>query len=304
MRWTVRKGEGPTVGDVLRLARADALALGEGRVFVGRRRVKRADERVAAGDVVGVAAPRDAVVSRAGVTVLFETDDLVAVDKPAGVPTIADHGGAAHALVALAARALSVDAESLHPTSRLDRDVSGVVVLARAPAAARRLSEARARGAYVRRYVAIAARAPSPLQGTWEAPIGRAPDPRKRAVGGRDPAPAVTHYATCGRTERGEALLAVAPVTGRTHQIRVHASNAGAPLLGDRAYGGPSRITLPGGRVIEPRRIALHAALVSVPDSAGTTRTAASPVPDEMRALWTDLGGDAADWERALSCAV
>jgi RluA family pseudouridine synthase len=289
------------VADVLKLVRADALAIGEGRVFVGRRRVKRADERVAPGDIVGVAAPTAAPPS---VTVLFETDDLVAVDKPAGVPTIADHGGAAHALVALAARALSVDPETLHPTSRLDRDVSGVVVLARAPAAARRLADARAHGAYARRYVAIAARAPSPAQGTWEAPIGRAADPRRRSVGGRAPAPAVTRYATCGRTERGETLLAVAPVTGRTHQIRVHASNAGCPLLGDRAYGGPSRVTLSTGRVLEPRRIALHAALVTVPDSAGTPRTAAAPVPRELRTLWTDLGGDAADWDKALSCEV
>ncbi|MGH7434457.1 MAG: RluA family pseudouridine synthase, partial [Polyangiaceae bacterium] len=93
-------------------------------------------------------------------------------------------------------------------------------------------------------------------------------------------------------------------VTGRTHQIRVHAANAGSPLIGDRAYGGPSRVTLAGGRVLEPRRIALHAARVTVPDSSGAARTATAPVPDDLRALWTDLGGAPGDWQEALTCAV
>ena len=116
---------------LLLLAGADALAVGDGRVFVGRKRVKRGDERVGAGDVVDVADPRAGEETE--VRVLLRADDLVAVDKPAGVPTIADHAGAAHALVALTARALGVDAATLHPTSRLDRDVSGVVVFALDP---------------------------------------------------------------------------------------------------------------------------------------------------------------------------
>jgi 23S rRNA pseudouridine1911/1915/1917 synthase len=302
MRWTVRAGDGPTVGDVLRRAGADGLAVGQGRVFVGRRRVRRGDEHVGAGDVIDVADARAS--AGADVRILLQTEDLVAVDKPAGVPTIADHGGAAHALVALTARALGVDASALHPTSRLDRDVSGVVVIARSAAAATRLAEARTRGAYSRRYVAIAARAPDPSAGSWEAAIGRAADPRRRAVGGRDPVPAVTRYAVCARAHREEALLSVSPVTGRTHQIRVHASHAGAPLVGDRVYGGPARVTLPTGRVLEPRRVALHAAVVVVPGADGASLTASSPVPDALRDLWTAMGGNPADWEAAISCAV
>ena len=177
--------------------------------------------------------------------VILREDDLVAVDKPAGMPTIADHGGAAHALVAATARALGIDPARLHPTSRLDRGVSGVVVFALTKAAAERLARARGEGAYERRYVAIAASAPAPASGTWDAPIGRARDPRLRTVRGRDPIAAATRYGVCAHAPGGAAMLAVAPVTGRTHQIRVHASHAGAPLLGDRDYGGPARVTLP-----------------------------------------------------------
>ncbi len=292
------------MADVLRRAGADSLAVGDGRVFVGRRRVKRDDEHVGAGDVVDVADPRAGVGDPSAVRVLLHSDDLVAVDKPAGIPTIADHGGAAHALVALTARALGVDAAALHPTSRLDRDVSGVVVFALGRAAASRLADARARGDYARRYVAVASRAPDPDAGTWSAAIGRAADPRRRAVGGRDAVDAVTRYATTARAARGEALLALAPVTGRTHQIRVHASHAGAALVGDRTYGGPARVTLDGGRVIEPRRVALHAAAVTVPGAGGRPLTVRAEVPDDLRALWSALGGAAGDWEVAVACAV
>ena len=88
-------------------------------------------------------------------------------------------------------------------------------------------------------------------------------------MNGRDPVDAATRYRVCALAPGGAALLAVSPVTGRTHQIRVHASHAGAPLVGDRDYGGPSRVTLSTGRVLEPRRVALHAARVVVPAASG-----------------------------------
>ena len=140
-------------------------------------------------------------------------------------------------------------------------------------------------------------------------PSGGAPDPRRRPPSGRDPSPAVTRYVTCGRH-----LIAARPssrsppVTGRTHQIRVHAANAGAALLGDRAPTAVPRASPwpEAASSSRQRRIALrHAARVTVPDSSGAARTASAPVPGTTCArLWTDIGGAPGDWQEALTCAV
>jgi len=297
----VPAGGGGTLAEVFARAGLDPAsttqAVADGRVFVGRRRARRGDDPVADGEVVEVAAAREA--PRA-VRVLMHEHDLVAVDKPAGMPTIADHAGASHALVHVAAKTLGIDPARLHPTSRLDRDVSGVVVFAFTAEATERLTRARAKGTYERRYVALATRSPEPPVGTWQAPIGRARDPRLRRVDGRDAIAAVTRYAVRATVPGGVALMGVAPVTGRTHQIRVHASHARAPLLGDRDYGGLTRLSLPGGRVLALRRIALHAARVSVPRPGGASLVIESTVPDDLRDLWAALGGAPAAWQDAV----
>lgn len=301
MRWIVRPEDGLTLRSVLVRSGADPDAVRNGRVFVGRRRARRADEPVRIGDIVSIA-PEPTVPAQP--RVLARTNDLIAVDKPAGVPTIGDHSGSSHALVDLVAKAVGLAAARLHPTSRLDRDVSGVVVFATSKDAARRLALARTQGMYVRRYVAIAERAPRPESGLWQAAIGRSRDPRLRSVNGRDAVAAATRYAVCGLAPRGAAMLAVAPVTGRTHQIRVHAAHAGAPLVGDRAYGGRARVALANGCVIEPRRIALHAARVVVPDALGAALVAVAPVPKQLADLWSALGGDSSAWELSTSCVL
>jgi 23S rRNA pseudouridine1911/1915/1917 synthase len=302
VRWIVGPDDGRTVRDVLARAHGDADAVREGRVFVGSRRVLSDGERLRDGDVIEIAAPQVARVEP--VRILAQTRDLVAVDKPAGVPTIADHAGAAHALIALVAQQLGVASAELHPTSRLDRDVSGVVMFARTKTAARRLARARTEAAYQRRYVAISAAAPGAEAGTWTAPIGRAKDPRLRAIAGRDAVDAKTHYAIIARTSSAAVLLAFAPVTGRTHQIRVHSAHAGAPLLGDLAYGGKGRVTLDSGRVFDLRRIALHAARIEVPDDRGVPLRVAAPIPADLADTWSVLGGQAAAWELATSCGL
>jgi 23S rRNA-/tRNA-specific pseudouridylate synthase len=302
MRWIVRPGDGRTVREVLSRAGADGDAVSDGRVFVGPRRVRRADEAVRAGDVVSVGVPL--ANGELAATLLRSAGDFVAADKPAGIPTIPDHAGSAHALLTTVARALGVEASRLHATSRLDRDVSGVVVFTLTRGAAERLTRARAEGAYERRYVAVVAKAPEAREGTWDVPVGRASDPRLRMARGRDPVDARTRYQVVALAPRGEAMLAVAPVTGRTHQIRVHSAHAGAPIIGDRAYGGPSRVTLPTGRVLEPGRIALHAARVVVPGEDGSPVLLTSPIPTDLQSLWSALGGEPAAWEVATSCAL
>jgi RluA family pseudouridine synthase len=295
-RWVVRRGDGTKLDEVLRKAGVVDDAVAEGRVFVGRRRALAADEAVEPGDELHIA-PKGDVVGLAGV--LFADDGLVAVDKPAEVTTIPGHDSASESLLAMVARSLRVHPMTLHPTSRLDRGVSGVVVFARTAEAAERLRVARTEGAYARRYVAIASKAPSPERGEWAFAIGRGNDPRLRTVDGRDAVPALSRYATVARGG-AFALLALDPVTGRTHQLRVHAAHAGAPLVGDRAYGGPTRATLGNGCVLSLARVALHAARVRVPRADGTIVEVCAPVPEAMKAWWRAAGGEEAAWDRAM----
>ena len=277
--WVVRPNDGATLLAVLERAGEDASAIEEGRIFVGKKRASR-DQPVKVGDAVRIG-PRSA---RARIEILFEREGVIACIKPAGLPTVPDHAGAAHSLVALVET--QTGRKNLRVTSRLDREVSGVVIFAIDEAAEARLREARGEGTYARRYLAIAAgRGEVGASGTWDAPIGRAKNPLLREVDGPDAKPSTTKWRVTAVTPDA-ILLAVDPETGRTHQIRVHSAHAGWPLLGDRDYG-PGKLVRSNGAVLAPSRIALHAARVSV---AGLT--AEAPIPEELRSLWAQLGGD------------
>jgi 23S rRNA pseudouridine1911/1915/1917 synthase len=304
VRWVVKDGEGASVGEIVARAGGDARAIEEGRVFVGKKRATRTDAPVSAGDEVLISSSRGDA-DRDAVRVLLDRDDVVAVEKVAGIPTIPDHAGAGHSLIAETARALGVAVTTLHATSRLDRDVSGVVVFARSKRARDRLTQARETHAYVRRYVALASATPrGDASGAWDDSIGRAKDARHRAIDGVDAAVARTRYAVIARAAVGTtALLALSPETGRTHQIRVHAAHAGAALLGDRTYGGPTRMTLPSGRVLALARIFLHCARVTIPVARGTA-TVDAPIPGELTETWRALSDDALAWERAVAAKV
>lgn len=285
--WVVRPQDGATLLQVLARAGEDASAIEDGRIFVGKKRAT-GDRPVKVGDAIRIG-PRAPAPAR--IDVLFERDGVIACIKPAGLPTVPDHAGASHSLVALVER--QTGTKALRVTSRLDREVSGVVMFAVDEAAEARLKRARDEGTYARRYVAIATGHAEPLaSGEWSAPIGRAKDPLLRAVDGLDPKPSRTRWRVAGRTADA-VLLAVDPETGRTHQIRVHAAHAGWPLLGDADYG-PGKLTLASGAVVAPSRIALHAARV---EALGLV--AEAPIPAELRALWQTLGGEASAWNDA-----
>ncbi|AKU95905.1 Ribosomal large subunit pseudouridine synthase D [Labilithrix luteola] len=298
-RWIVRPGDGVRVEDIVRRAGEDVCAIAEGRVFVGKKRVARADEPVKPGDEVRIGEADPGV---AGVSILFSRDGLLACVKPAGIPTVPDHAGASHSLVAVVARQAGLRPDALRITSRLDREVSGVVVFATDADAEARLKRAREEGKYARRYVAIASAEKLGERGTWDAPIGLGKDARHRAAFGPDAKPSRTVWAVAGRAGEAFALLAVSPVTGRTHQIRVHAAHAGAPLLGDRDYAGVTRTTLPNGRVVALPRIALHAARVVVPAANGEPLVALAPIPMELDRMWAELGGRREAWDTAIAC--
>jgi 23S rRNA pseudouridine1911/1915/1917 synthase len=262
-------------------------------VFLEGRRCKQASRPVRRGERVEVhleeggrapaaAAPLDR--SR----LLYADEHLAAVDKPAGVPaqpTLASDRG--H-LPELAARLLGGDVLPVH---RLDRETSGVVVLARTRAAAAALSAAFREGSPVKTYLALCARAPVPAEGRIDAPLG--PDPRRPGRRTVDPGgePAATAWRTLRRGPGGEALVEVRPETGRTHQIRVHLAHLGAPLLGDARYGGPRRVL-----EISIPRVMLHAARLEIRHPAtGSRLSIEAPLPADFRAALDALlpGGGA-----------
>jgi 23S rRNA pseudouridine1911/1915/1917 synthase len=274
-----------------------ASALADGRAFVDGKRGS-GDALLAAGAVVEVFAPRP----RASIEVLDEAEDVFAVHKPAALPTEPDRSGADCVLAQLANK-LRVEVAGLFALSRLDVGVSGVLLVTLGSRSRERMLAERAQGRLRRRYVALSSGVPEPSVGDWRDALGAAGSAR-RAVDGKAAQAAHSQYrvvATAQPVARGAAtaLLALSPVTGRTHQLRVHAAAHGAPILGDRKYAGPARMTAADGSVVAFSQILLHAAWVEWGAAEQVRRVTSEPVPALLEA-WTALGGDLAAMQRAL----
>lgn len=272
------------------LDRAQSVAaLIEGRVFVDRTRARAVETQVPARIEVLVHDAR-AEVTLPDPFVLLHRDAVLAVDKPAGIPTIPDLEGARGSLLDLAARAVHEDPDLLHPTSRLDRDVSGIVTFTLDGVARRRVMQARARGHYRRLYLAIGQGALTHDRSVWHWSVSKHPDPRRRVSEppASDTRPALSRAVVLRRHE-DFVLLALAPETGRTHQLRIHAARAGVPLLGDASYGGSRRLTTSTGAVRALDRIALHCAAVDL--QLGREKISLrSPVPRALAAMLAEVG--------------
>ena len=232
------------------------------------------------------------------IEIAYQDEELLIVLKPAGLPTTSPDGK--NCLVELV-QALDPQAPRLHATSRLDAEVTGLVTFARTTFAIEELLAARRAGRYERCYVALAPHAPTSASGAWTGTIAHdLRDKRLRTIAGTpgagtdDLRAAATDYATAATLPLAAALH-LRPRTGRTHQLRVHCAAAGLPLLGDTAYGGVARITAPNGRVVAARRVMLHCALLVLPSVVKRSRdriVVRAPIPADMSAVWTALGGD------------
>jgi 23S rRNA pseudouridine1911/1915/1917 synthase len=256
-------------------------AIDQGGVFLDGRRCKVSSKPIRAGYEVTVNLEEGGRAPLAGLALdrsrlLFADEQLVAVDKPPGVPAQPTLTSDRGTLPELAGALVGGEVTLVH---RLDLETSGVTVLARTPAAAAALAEAFRAGTPEKTYLALCARPPSPPAGRLEAPLGR--DPRRAGLRRVTPDgdAAATRYRTLGAGHA--ALVEAHPETGRTHQIRVHLAHLGAPLLGDPKYGGPRMV----GAVSVPR-VMLHAARLVLPHPlTGATLKFEAPVPADFLEL-------------------
>jgi 23S rRNA pseudouridine1911/1915/1917 synthase len=244
--------------------------------------------RVRTGDVVAVrlAAPEEAGLEPEPMelSIVHEDADVMVLDKPAHVfvhPTApGQHGTLAHGI---AHHWLQAGLQAkVRPVHRLDRDTSGLVLVAKTAFAHQHLDRQLRERTLRRTYLAFVRGAPEGEAGTVDAPIGRhRANPNLRMVR-PDGEPAVTHWRVVERYPAA-ALLQVELETGRTHQIRVHLAHLGHPVLGDRQYN-------PGDRA-PVRRQALHASHLSFTHPAtGERLELEAPLPSDLANLRDRLG--------------
>ncbi len=241
---------------------------------------------VATGDVLEFAivarVPLDAKPENIALAVVYEDDAVLVVDKPAGMVTHPAHGARDGTLVnALLAHVADLPGDPLRPglVHRLDRDTSGLLVVAKTQAALATLGKAMMRRAIDRTYLGLVAGIPAHPKGTIDGALGRDPHNRLKHAIRADGKPAVTHYEVRERM-RDAAECTFVLETGRTHQIRVHMMALGYPILNDPVYGKiDARVDLPGQ--------ALHAWRLGFkhPTTSEPLAFEAPPPPDYVAAV-------------------
>jgi 23S rRNA pseudouridine1911/1915/1917 synthase len=261
----------------------------EGRVTVGNR-PGRAGQRLERGDRVLVRMPpEEPETLRAEaipLAILYEDADLLVVDKPAGL-TVHPAAGVRRGTLAAALLAYRPELAAVGGPERpgivhrLDRDTSGLLVVAKNEAARAALARQWKERLVEKGYLALVHGRLEPSQGVIDAPIGRDPRHRQRMAvveGGREARTAyrVRRYLPARPARRDVySLVEVTPSTGRTHQIRVHFAALGHPLVGDRVYGRPSGVL--GRQFLHAHRLAFRHPV------DGRPLEFESPLPEDLR---------------------
>jgi 23S rRNA pseudouridine1911/1915/1917 synthase len=274
----------------------------EGQVRLDTAVVSKASQRVSAGQTVEVdfPPPLPARIESQDlpILVLHQDEDIVVVDKPAGLVV---HPAAGHRDQTLVnallfhIRDLSGVGGELRPgiVHRLDKETSGVMVIAKNDDAHRKLTAAWNTDAIRKEYIAIVYGTPRQTKGTIDLPIGRDPRNRKRMAVVKSGRQAITDYEVIEQL-RGVSVVRCRLRTGRTHQIRVHLKHLGHPVVGDPVYSGPQWRGIPD-KIIQHalalmKRQALHAARLTIPHPrTGQPMTFQAELPADMRALISSL---------------
>jgi 23S rRNA pseudouridine955/2504/2580 synthase len=270
---------------------------GQVRVDGGR---TKADARLSAGSQVRVPplppapAPgekktlsdRDAAYARR--LVLYEDDEVLALNKPAGLAVQGGTKTHQHIDRLLSAWGEGLDRPRL--VHRLDRDTSGVLLLGKTPGAAAKLSGAFAKRRAEKTYWAIVAGAPKPGDGTIDMPLVKRGLNDRELVMPADPKdprgdPAETEYVTISRAGHRATWMALRPHTGRTHQLRAHMKAIGHPILGDPKYGDESSAGLSEGLKLQ-----LHHRRISLPHPSRGLLVVEAPISPELKSGFSRFG--------------
>ncbi|MBU2531985.1 MAG: RluA family pseudouridine synthase, partial [Alphaproteobacteria bacterium] len=227
--------------------------------------------------------------------ILFEDDHVLVLNKPFGLAVQGGTGTRRHIdglLAGMADRFGGVRPRLVH---RLDRDTTGVLLVAKTRTAASNLGQTFSTRSAAKTYWALVKGVPRPAQGKVEAALVKASGPdgdhiRKSEPGEQDRAMhAATHYSVIEAVANKAAWVSLKPVTGRQHQLRAHMDILGHPIIGDNKY--PSAPIFADGEIDE--MLHLHARRLVIPHPVlATTIDVTAPLPDHMRRTWQTLGLD------------
>ena len=222
--------------------------------------------------------------------VLYQDDDIIVIDKPAGLAVQGGTGTTRHLDGLLDGLRLGAK-ERPRLVHRLDKDTSGVLVLARSAAVAAKLGEAFRSKAVRKVYWALVVGAPKPRSGKIDQRLAKLPgkDGERVAPDEEEGERALTYYRTVAFAAERFAWLALEPVTGRTHQLRVHCVTLGTPILGDGKYGGTASHPTGLPQTLQ-RHLHLHARAIALPRAKGGTLVVTAPLPPHMRETWKFFG--------------
>lgn len=289
-RWLSRHYPGLTHGRIEKLLRTGQLRVDGARA--------KANQRLTSGQVVRVpplgdlsthqAAPKPAQRMKESDAedlrrcVLYKDDEIIAINKPAGLAVQGGTGTLHHLDAMLDALKFDYD-ERPRLVHRLDKDTSGVLVLGRTARAASKLANAFKHRTAHKIYWALVVGCPMPREGVIDAPLSKRPGRlgEKMDIDVEEGQDAVTHYRVLDRALDKASWLELEPMTGRTHQLRVHCQALGCPILGDGKYGGAEAFLQGSGL---SRKLHLHARSLELPREGGKKLRIEAPIPDHIAA--------------------
>jgi len=218
--------------------------------------------------------------------VIHRDAEVIAIDKPPGLAVQGGSGTERHVDGMLDALRFGYE-ERPRLVHRLDKDTSGLLLIARTGQAAKRLAESFRDRETEKLYWAVVVGVPPRPEGRIDLPLAKRPGARDREtmqVDHEEGQKALTDFRELDRAARRAALLALWPRTGRTHQLRVHCAEIGCPILGDRKYGGEEALL---SAVADSRRLHLHARRITLPHPSGKgeLKVQAEPPPHFRRTV-------------------